>query len=263
MSGRISGLSGSRQQKQRVAPIDIIGHSAFWWAAAVALLAGFMRGFVGVGSGMLMAPVFAILFGPLQTVGMVVMLDAFVTAQLLPSVHRQIEWRVILPMAGAAALSMPVGTWLLVTLDPQIMARCIAFIVLAFVLLLMSGWRYRGRKRLPVTLGVGCASGVLAAATSMGNPPVIVYFLSGPDQAAVNRANFTGYFALSLSALLLMMTARGLIDAATVLRTALLLPGFAGAAWLGARYFYRSTERRYRQLALGLLLAVAVYGVLR
>jgi uncharacterized membrane protein YfcA len=189
MSERISGLSGSRQWKQRVDPIDIIGHSAFSWAAAVALLAGFMRGFVGVGSGML--------------------------------------------------------------------------IVLAFVLLLMSGWRYRGRKRLPVTLGVGCASGVLAAATSMGNPPVIVYFLSGPDQPATNRANFTGYFALSLSTLLLLMTARGLIDAATVLRTALLLPVFAGAARLGARHFYRSTERRYRQLALGLLLAVAVYGLLR
>ena len=135
--------------------VEIIGTSGFWVAAVVALLAGFMRGFVGVGSGMLMAPVFAILFGPLQTVGTVIMLDAFVTAQLLPSVHRLIEWRVILPMAGAAALSMPVGTWLLVTTDPQIMARCIAFIVLAFVLLLMSGWRYRGPKRLSVTLGIG------------------------------------------------------------------------------------------------------------
>ena len=92
---------------------EIVGNTGFWIAAAVALLAGFMRGFVGVGSGMLMAPVFAILFGPLQTVGMVIMLDALVTAQLLPSVRRLIEWRVIIPMAGAAALLMPVGTWLL------------------------------------------------------------------------------------------------------------------------------------------------------
>jgi uncharacterized membrane protein YfcA len=243
--------------------IEIIGSNGFWVAAAVACLAGFMRGFVGVGSGMLMAPVFAILFGPLQTVGMVIMLDALVTAQLLPSVHRLIEWRVIIPMAGAAALLMPVGTWLLVTVDPQIMARCIACIVLVFVLLLMTGWRYRGPKRLGITLGVGGISGVLIAATSMGNPPVIVYFLSGPDTAATNRANFTGYFAVTLATLLVMMTARGLIDAATVLRTALLLPVFAGAAWLGSTYFHKSTDRRYRQVALGLLLCVAVYGILR
>jgi hypothetical protein len=166
-------------------------------------------------------------------------------------------------MAGVAALFMPVGTWLLVNIDARIMARAIAFIVLVFVLLLMTGWRYRGPKRLGITLGVGGISGVLIAATSMGNPPVIVYFLSGPDTAAVNRANFTGYFAATLATLLVMMTARGLIDGATVLRTALLVPVFAGAAWLGAKYFYMSTDRRYRQVALGLLLCVAVYGILR
>ena len=243
--------------------LEIVGNAGFGVAAAVALLAGFMRGFVGVGSGMLMAPVFAILFGPLSTVGMVIMLDAFVTAQMLPSVHRQIEWRVILPMAAAAALLMPAGTWLLLSLDPRVMARCIAFIVLVFVLLLMTGWRYGGPKRLAATLGVGGLSGVLLAATSMGNPPVIVYFLSGPDTAAVNRANFTGYFAATLATVLVMMAARGLIDGATALRTALLLPVFAGAAWLGAKFFYKSTDRRYRQVALGLLLCVAVYGILR
>ena len=243
--------------------LEIVGNAGFGVAAAVALLAGFMRGFVGVGSGMLMAPVFAILFGPLSTVGMVIMLDAFVTAQMLPSVHRQIALRVILPMAAAAALLMPAGTWLLLSLDPRVMARCIAFIVLVFVLLLMTGWRYGGPKRLAATLGVGGLSGVLLAATSMGNPPVIVYFLSGPDTAAVNRANFTGYFAATLATVLVMMAARGLIDGATALRTALLLPVFAGAAWLGAKFFYKSTDRRYRQVALGLLLCVAVYGILR
>ena len=243
--------------------LDLIGHADFGAAAVVALLAGFMRGFVGVGSGMLMAPVFAILFGPLATVGMVIMLDAVVTAQLLPSVHRLIEWRVVIPMAVVAALFMPLGTWLLVSVDAGLMARCIALIVLVFALMLMSGWRYRGPKRLGISLGVGGLSGVLIAATSMGNPPVIVYFLSGPDSAATNRANFTGYFAVTLATLLVMMAARGLIDGATTLRTALLVPVFVSAAWLGAKYFYKSTDRRYRQVAMGLLLCVALYGILR
>jgi uncharacterized membrane protein YfcA len=152
---------------------------------------------------------------------------------------------------------------LLLTVDAQSMARAIAVVVLVFVMLLMTGWRYRGPKRLGITLGVGSLSGVLIAATSMGNPPVIVYFLSGADTAATNRANFTGYFAVTLATLIVMMAARGLIDGATVLRTALLLPFFAGAAWLGAKYFCKSTDRRYRQVALGLLLCVAVYGILR
>ncbi|MDX1434823.1 MAG: sulfite exporter TauE/SafE family protein [Gammaproteobacteria bacterium] len=232
-------------------------------AAGVCGVAGFMRGFVGVGSGMLMAPVFAILYGPLETVGMIILLELAVTAQLLPSVHRAIQWPVIVPMGVAAALCMPLGTWLLVSVDAELMARLIALVVLVLVLVLLSGWRFRGEKRLATTIAVGSTSGVLMAATSLGNPPVMLYLLSSPDSAATNRANFTGYFALTLVTLLAMMLIRELIAVHTALRVLVLLPVFALAAWAGARFFNRSGDRLYRRAALGLLLCVAIFGLVR
>jgi uncharacterized membrane protein YfcA len=242
---------------------DLVANKGFLIATGVAVVAGFMRGFVGVGSGMLMAPVFAIIFGPLETVVMIVLMELIVTAQLLPSVHRLIEWRVIVPMGMAAALFMPVGTWLLVTVDAELMARAIAAVVLVFVLLLMSGWRYQGPKRLGFTLGVGTVSGTLMAATSLGNPPVMLYLLSSTDSAATNRANFTGYFCITLITLVTLMAVKDLIVAPAVTRAAIMLPVFAGAAWLGARYFHKATDKIYRQVALGLLLCVAVFGLVR
>ena len=92
-------------------------------ALGVAAAAGLMRGFAGVGSGMLMAPVFAILFGPVQTVAVIVLMEIVVTGQLLPGVRREIDWKVIAPMGAAAACLMPVGSWLLVSLDPDLIAR--------------------------------------------------------------------------------------------------------------------------------------------
>ena len=115
-------------------------------ALGVAAAAGLMRGFAGVGSGMLMAPVFAILFGPVQTVAVIVLMEIVVTGQLLPGVRREIDWKVIAPMGAAAACLMPVGSWLLVSLDPDLIARGIALVVVAFSVLLMAGWRYGGRK---------------------------------------------------------------------------------------------------------------------
>ncbi|MDH5749890.1 MAG: sulfite exporter TauE/SafE family protein, partial [Rhodospirillales bacterium] len=53
-------------------------------AIAVAAAAGLMRGFAGVGSGMLMAPIFAVLFGPVATVAIIICMEIIVTAQLLP-----------------------------------------------------------------------------------------------------------------------------------------------------------------------------------
>lgn len=242
---------------------ELVASTGFLIAAAVAMVAGFMRGFVGVGSGMLMAPVFAIIFGPLETVVMIVLMELAVTAQLMPSVYKLIEWRVIVPMGVAAAVFMPVGTWLLVTVDAELMARGIAAVVLVFVLLLMTGWRYQGPKRLGVTLGVGTLSGTLMAATSLGNPPVMLYLLSSTDSAATNRANFTGYFCITLITLITLMAFKGLVVTNAAIRAAFMLPVFAAAAWLGARYFHKASDKLYRQVALGLLLCVAVFGLVR
>lgn len=232
-------------------------------ALGVAAAAGLMRGFAGVGSGMLMAPVFAILFGPVQTVAVIVLMEIVVTGQLLPGVRREIDWKVIAPMGAAAACLMPVGSWLLVSLDPDLIARGIALVVVAFSVLLMAGWRYEGEKKLWATLGVGALSGVLMASTSLGNPPVMAYLLSSRDAAATNRANFTGYFAVTLVALIAMMAAAGLIDGRALLTAVALLPVFMAGAWIGSRLFRRSSEALYRRVALGLLLCVGLYGLLR
>lgn len=233
-------------------------------ALATTIVAGLMRGFAGVGSGMLMAPIFAVLYGPVETLVMIVFMEIIVTAQLLPSVRNEVEWRrTVLPMGLAAAVAMPAGTWLLLALDPETMTRGIAGLVLVSAVVLLLGWRYEGARTTPATLGVGGISGVLMAATSLGNPPVMLYLLSSRDGAAVNRANFTGYFAITLLALAGWMTARGLVPWHAVGRAALLLPVFMGAAWLGAKLFRRSSELLYRRVALGLLVLAGLYGLLR
>ena len=236
---------------------------ALFVAMGVAAAAGLMRGFAGVGSGMLMAPVFAILFGPVQTVAVIILMEIVVTGQLLPGVHREIDWKVIAPMGAAAAVLMPAGSWLLVSLDPDLIARGIALVVVAFSVVLMAGWRYEGGKKLWATLGVGALSGVLMASTSLGNPPVMAYLLSSRDAAATNRANFTGYFAVTLVALIALMAATGLIDGNAVITAAILLPVFMAGAWAGSRLFRKSSETLYRRVALGLLFCVGMYGLLR
>ena len=232
-------------------------------ALGIATAAGLMRGFAGVGSGMMMAPVFAILFGPVDTVGIIILMELVVTAQLLPGTHRDIAWRTIGPMGAAAALFMPLGSWLLISMDADFVARSMAAVVLVFSAVLMLGWRYEGEKRLPATLGVGALSGVLMAATSLGNPPVMMYLLSSRDAAAVNRANFTGYFALTLVALILLMSFTSLLSFTAIKTAAIMLPVFMIGAWIGGRLFRQSSEALYRRVALLILMAIGIFGILR
>lgn len=232
-------------------------------ALVIAAMAGLMRGFAGVGSGMLMAPFFVMIFGPVHTVVIIVSMEIVVTAQLLPSVHRHIDWSVVGVMGTTAAVFMPLGTWLLLSLDPALISRGIAAIVLGFSLILLTGWRYRGPKRLSTSLGVGALSGMLMGSTSLGNPPVMVYLLSSQDRAEVNRANFTGYFAITLMTLLMMMFLQGLLVWTPIQLAAILLIPFIFGAWIGSRLFRKSSELLYRRFALGLLVCAGLYGLLR
>jgi len=230
-------------------------------AIGIAAAAGMMRGFAGVGSGMLMAPFFVHIFGPVETVGIIILIEIVATAQLLPSVRREIYWPTIAPMGLAAAACMPVGSWLLVSLKTTSLQFGVSLLVALSAVALLTGWRYEGRKPLAATLGVGMISGLLMALTSLGNPPVMLYLLSSRDAAATNRANFTAYFALTLVALIVMMMVNGLITAQVAGTAAVLLPGFLATTWIGSRLFRKSNEALYRRVALGILLCAGVYGM--
>ena len=232
-------------------------------AAAIAAAAGLMRGFAGVGSGMLMAPFFVYILGPVATVGVIVLIEMAATVQLLLSVHRLIEWRVILPIALGAFAAMPVGTWALRAIDPAIMQPAVGVLVVAFAILLLSGWRYRGTRPTSVSLGVGGVSGILMALTSMGNPPVIAYLLASDASAERTRANFTGYFGVTLVALAAVMVGAGTLTTATAGTAAVLLPGFLLGVAIGAYLFRVSGGRSFREIVCFILLGAGLYAVAR
>ena len=218
------------------------------------MAAGLMRGFAGFGSGMLMAPVFAILYGPIDAVAMVTLLELVVSAQLIPQVYKEAHWSLVGPLSLAAILFMPVGAYILQSADP---------VVLTFVLVLLAGWRSRGEKKLSSTLAVGAVSGVMMASTSLGNPPVLVYLLAGNDPARSIRANVIMYFAVTQVVLLVVLGYMALITRSALTMATIVAPGYLLATWIGSRLFRQADEKLYRRATIALLLVIAVYGLLR
>ena len=227
------------------------------------MAAGLMRGFAGFGSGMLMAPVFAILYGPIDAVAMVTLLELVVSAQLIPQVYKEAHWSLVGPLSLAAILFMPVGAYILQSADPVVLTRLMATVVLAFVLVLLAGWRYRGEKKLSSTLAVGAVSGVMMASTSLGNPPVLVYLLAGNDPARSIRANVIMYFAVTQVVLLVVLGYMALITRSALAVATIVAPGYLLATWIGSRLFRQADEKLYRRATIALLLVIAVYGLLR
>ncbi len=227
-------------------------------AVLVVLLAGLMRGFAGFGSAMVTSPLYGLIYGPVQGVATVMLLETGVTLLLLPEALPRTRWRDIGPMSLAAVLAVPLGSFVLITADADVMRRVIASVVLVFALVMLRGWRYRGSRRVATTAGVGLMSGTMAGSVGMGGPPVILYLLSGPDAAAQNRANIITFFAIVGAMVLASLVVAGAVGVETVWRAALLMLPFLAAAHAGRRLFRHANEVLYRRVALYFLLAVAL-----
>jgi uncharacterized protein len=233
-------------------------------AIGVTLIAGLMRGFAGFGSAMLMAPIFAILFGSADMVVTVVAIELVVSLQLFPAVRGHADWRTLMPMSIAACAAMPLGVWLLASVDKNTIVTAVSAVIVGFVMLMWSGWKYRGRRSPVASATVGAVSGAMMATTSVGGPPVLLYLLSGDDPPAVNRANIVTYYFLTQFLLIVIVLATGVAGWQALARAVVLFPVMVLGAWLGGRLFHGlASERLYRNVALGILFATGFFGLFR
>ncbi|MDA0262404.1 MAG: sulfite exporter TauE/SafE family protein [Proteobacteria bacterium] len=228
------------------------------WAAAAALAAGLLFGFTGFGAALVMAPLFTLLWDARIAVGMSMILIAVASAQVLPSALKLCDRRQMALMGASACVTIPIGGWVLVSLDLELMRRIIGIVVVLITVALATGWRYPGVRQPGVTAAVGALSGILNGATSMGGPPAIFYLLSGPDRAEVSRANLIAFFAIMNVAGIITLIVAGVINWETTIRAGAgapaILIGIAAGSWA----FKRAADTTYRRVAIGILFIVGV-----
>jgi uncharacterized membrane protein YfcA len=231
-------------------------------AALVTVVAGLMRGYSGFGTGVLLSPIYSLLWGPQAGVPIMLLAELFISAQLLPRALKDADHRVVVPLGGAAACATPLGAVILLSMDGDLLRRGIGGFVLVFGLLMLSGWRYHGSRPLPLNLAIGGVAGLLKGATGLSGPPVILYLLAGPEAAMRHRANLILFFALIAVVSMVVPLWYGLFDMAVVARTAVVLPLLLGAVPIGSRLFHVIPERWYRRFALVFLVGAGSIALL-
>ena len=219
---------------------------------------GLVRGFNGgAGANFITAPVLAAIIGPRETVPIVLGLNLISSVQMIPGALPHVNWRETLPMGLAAALCVPLGTWVLFTVDEDTMRRVVAGTAVAFTLLMLTGWRYDGPRGPLVASAFGGFGGTISGAVTMGGPPVFLYLLSGRDGAASNRANFIVFgVALQFVAVVLFAGIGGITERALWLALVLFVP-FAISVRLGTVFFKKANEDVFRRVSLGFMLLIS------
>lgn len=219
---------------------------------AAFVASGLVRGFNGgAGANFITAPVVAYILGAREGVPVIILLNLISNIQVMPGALPHADWRRMLPVGLAAMAMTPVGAWVLLSIDEDLMRRIVAGTSIALSVLLLTGWRYRGPRGLPVRIGVGGLGGLITGSVSMGGPPVFLYLLSGPGTAAEQRANFLVFGLLVQTGAVVSYAVSGLISQDLVILGAVLFVPFTLACWAGMRLFAHVTDNQFRTLTLG------------
>ena len=233
-----------------------IADPRFAAAVAISALSGLVRGFSGFGSAMIYMPLVAAVYEPRIAAATLLLIDFVASSPFAVKEIPRCTWREVLPIFIAAAVAIPFGTLALQLVDAIVLRWFIALLVLSLLAIVMSGWRYHGRPRLPVTIGVGLFSGFGGGAVQIAGPPVIIYWLGTKGDAVTVRANLMVYFLLTGAMLVLSYLLQGLFTIETVALSILLEIPFAATMAVGAYIFRGASDLLYRRIAY-LIIAMA------
>jgi hypothetical protein len=231
------------------------------WAAI--LVGGFVRGYSGFGSSMIWVSSLTIVMPPAAVVPVLLALEVLASVHLLPGAWGTVQWATVWPLVASAWVATPLGVWLLARVPAAQMQLGIAVFVLAAAVLLWRGVTLRRTPGTGATLAVGAVSGLLNGSTSAGGPPVVLFYFSSPATIGVQRASLIAYFLGSDAVGVGAAALAGLFPIEALLRVVLFLPAMLVGTALGGRRFLGTTPETFRRVALVLLMALGLAGVLR
>ncbi len=229
--------------------------------AGIVLVAGLVRGFSGFGTGMIVMPVAAALYSPKVAIVIIAIIDLLpVIPVTLPAV-RIARWSEVLPVLAGMALLIPLGVAILKAGDPLVLRWLICAVVFAAVAVLVSGWRYRGPRGLPVSFSVGGLAGLLGGIASIPGPPPILYWMASGLAPALVRANMM--VLLFLSDIITTGNAwlAGLVTGQALVLGAVAAPFYFAGLMGGWAMFPLASEKTYRRLAFTVIVMATIYAL--
>src|SRR5260370_13590711 len=147
---------------------------------AIAFVSGTARGFSGFGSALIFMPLASSMAAPRLVAALLLIIDFVAATPLVPNAWQHADRKATAVMVSGALVGVPIGTWFLSRLDPVTTRWIISAFVFALLMLLLSGWRYRGKNYPAISVGIGGWSRSCAGLRPARPPPRLGYLPCPP-----------------------------------------------------------------------------------
>ena len=229
-----------------------------WWTLGLAMFAALCIGVSKAGFGglsMVSVVLFAEIYGARVSTGLALPLLIVADLTVYPVFRRFGSWRPVWPLLLPTALGLLGGWWLLGRIDDAVARRIIGAVVLAMVALQLGRrWWPLAYEKMADSQGFGHAAGVAGGfATMLANAagPIIQLFLLSRRFGKMDLVGVGARFFLLVNLAKVPLSAGlALINPASLLENARLLPAMWLGVWLGRKLLHRVPQRLFEWLVL-------------
>ncbi|QTR50726.1 sulfite exporter TauE/SafE family protein [Candidatus Thiothrix anitrata] len=226
-------------------------------AAAILLLAYFIRGIAGFGSGLIAVPLLA-LFLPLTFVVPLILLLDFTASLILGGVDfKHVQWKEVGVLLPFSLVGVIIGTQLLINLPVIPMLLTLAVFVGIFAI--RNLLNVHGNKLISQwwAIPASLTGGTVSALFGTGGPPYVIYLNHRIPEKTQLRAAFSALFFIEGGMRIITFFIAGLLLSQTIWWSALgALPLMLIALYIGGRIHIGISQAQMTQL-VGVLLLIA------
>jgi uncharacterized membrane protein YfcA len=229
---------------------------------AAVYAASVVQGLLGFGFSLVTVPILVLFVAPKMAVPVILVLSTFINLFLYREVRGKASLRRMLPLMIAGVAGLPVGTYLLVTLDAGLVKIAVGCLVAFFALVFLAGLERPIRRENWGLVAAGVTSGILNGVSSTSGPPVILFLANQGMVRDTFRASLIAYFLFLNLATIPIYLIGGLISRGVLGYSAALLPAMVLGALTGSKLSRRVPERSFRRIALIAVIGAGVVSVL-
>jgi uncharacterized membrane protein YfcA len=234
-----------------------------FYAISILLLAYFVRGISGFGSGLIAVPLLALRFPLPEVVPFMLIMDFSASLLLGGMAFKQVAWPEVRRVLPFTLIGVVVGISLLISLPPRMLLTALGIFVLAFALrsLLLKPGKFQAISAM-WAYPAGFTGGAVGGLFGTGGPPLVIYLSHRIEDKSTLRATLSGLFVLEGLFRITTLFIVGLLYRADIWLYCLLAAPFVFAAlYLGSHVHARLTNTQMTQL-IGVLLLVSSASLL-
>ncbi len=217
---------------------------------AAVFAGGFVRGYTGFGSALIIVPGLAYLVGPREAVLMHAIIEIPVILGLIPAAIKSADRSVSVPMIAMLALTTPIGALILSSIDTGSLKIAISAAVLVMVAMLTVQKQVTALLGRGSTLAGGAIGGLIHGATAIGGPPIVTALVARGDSPDATRGNIIAVMSSVIFVSTVWFAVFGLFTREVLVIGAVVSPVCLLATMAGSYAFRLGGGRGHRTVSL-------------